>query len=207
MNDSEYPSKLLENAVAQIATLPGVGRKSALRLVLNLLRRSEAEVLQFSNAFIQLKQEVKYCAKCHNISDTELCNICSDSRRDNTVLCVVENIRDVMSVEATHQFKGLYHVLGGIISPMDGVSPSDLNIDSLQQRIVTEGIKEIIIALSTTMEGDTTAYYLYRRLNSTGVKITTIARGIAIGDELQYADELTLGRSILDRIPFDSINK
>ncbi|MCQ2199921.1 MAG: recombination mediator RecR [Paludibacteraceae bacterium] len=207
MNDSEYPSKLLENAVAQIATLPGVGRKSALRLVLNLLRRSEAEVLQFSNAFIQLKQEVKYCAKCHNISDTELCNICSDSRRDNTVLCVVENIRDVMSVEATHQFKGLYHVLGGIISPMDGVSPSDLNIDSLQQRIVTEGIKEIIIALSTTMEGDTTAYYLYRRLNPTGVKITTIARGIAIGDELQYADELTLGRSILDRIPFDSINK
>ncbi len=207
MNDSEYPSKLLENAVAQIATLPGVGRKSALRLVLNLLRRSEAEVLQFSNAFIQLKQEVKYCAKCHNISDTDVCNICSDSRRDNSVLCVVENIRDVMSVEATHQFKGLYHVLGGIISPMDGVSPSDLNIDSLQQRVVTEGIKEIIIALSTTMEGDTTAYYLYRRLSPTGVKITTIARGIAVGDELQYADELTLGRSILDRIPFDSINK
>jgi recombination protein RecR len=202
MSQQQFSSSLLENAVNEFAKLPGIGRKSALRLVLHLLKQSEHEVEIFGNTFIQLRKEIIYCKVCHNISDSEVCRICSNPSRDHETVCVVENIKDVMSIENTQQFRGLYHVLGGIISPMDGIGPGDLEIESLVQRVKDENVKEIILALSTTMEGDTTNFYIFRKLAPLNIKITTIARGIAIGDELEYADEVTLGRSILNRVEF-----
>lgn len=202
MNTNQYPSLLLENAVNQFAKLPGIGRKTALRLVLYLLKQENAEVTNFAEALLLLKNEVRYCEVCKNISDTDKCRICSDPSRNEEILCVVETVKDVMLIENTSQFRGLYHVLGGIISPMDGVGPADLEIESLLQRVAAGNIKEIILALSTTMEGDTTNFYLYKKLSQYPVQISTIARGISVGDELQYADEVTLGRSIVNRIPF-----
>ena len=200
----QYPSELLEKAVQEFSKLPGIGRKTALRLVLNLLRREEEDVLQFTDAIARMRQEVKYCHTCHNISDSDECPICSDPRRDASIICVVENIQDVMAVENTQQFQGLYHVLGGVISPMDGVGPADLEIDSLVERVRQGGVKEVILALSSTMEGDTTNFYIFRKLAPfTDVKLTIIARGISVGDELEYTDEVTLGRSILNRTPFE----
>lgn len=200
--NSQYPSTLLERAVGEFAKLPGVGRKTAMRLVLHLLRQDAATVEAFGNAIVRLKHEVKYCRVCHNISDTDTCQICSNPRRDASTVCVVENIRDVMAVEATQQFRGLYHVLGGVISPMDGIGPGDLQIESLVERVKAGGINEVILALSTTMEGDTTNFYIYRKLEPIGVKLSIIARGISVGDELEYADEVTLGRSIMNRVEF-----
>lgn len=204
MNIEKYPSRLLENAVNEFTKLPGIGRKSALRLVLHLLRQDAGEVNAFGNSLIQLRNEIKHCKVCHNISDTEICQICSNPARNNSAICVVENIRDVMSVENTHQFNGLYHVLGGIISPMDGIGPSDLEINSLVERIEKEDIVEVILALSTTMEGDTTNFYIYRKLKGKEIKITTLARGVSIGDELEYTDEITLGRSLINRVVYES---
>lgn len=202
MAHQQFSSGLLENAVQEFSKLPGIGRKTALRLVLHLLKQSENEVDTFGNSMINLRKDIVYCRVCHNISDTEVCNICSNLSRDNETVCVVENIKDVMSIENTQQFRGLYHVLGGIISPMDGIGPADLEIESLVKRIEHDGVKEVILALSTTMEGDTTNFYIFRKLAPFNIKITTIARGIAIGDELEYADEITLGRSILNRVEF-----
>ena len=202
MNDEQYPSQLLQNAVDEFSKLPGIGRKTALRLVLNMLRRDEEDVNRFANAVIRLRSEVRYCSVCHNISDTETCQICSNPARDKTTICVVETVKDVMSVENTQQYRGLYHVLGGVISPMDGIGPNDLEIESLVKRISDGGIKEVILALSPTMEGDTTNFFLFKKLSGFDVKITTIARGVAVGDELQYADEVTLGRSIMNRVDF-----
>lgn len=200
----QYPSELLEKAVQEFSKLPGIGRKTALRLVLNLLRREEDEVLQFTETIARMRQEVKHCRICHNISDSDVCPICSDPRRDAATICVVENIQDVMAVENTQQFQGLYHVLGGVISPMDGIGPGDLEIDSLVERVREGGVKEVILALSSTMEGDTTNFYIFRKLAPfTEVKLTIIARGISVGDELEYTDEVTLGRSILNRTPFE----
>jgi recombination protein RecR len=207
MSQQQYSSILLENAVHEFSKLPGIGRKTALRLVLHLLRQPENEVEMFGNAVVNLRKDIVYCKVCHNISDNEVCQICSNASRDNQTVCVVENIKDVMSIENTQQFRGLYHVLGGIISPMDGIGPADLEIESLVKRVHTEGIKEIILALSTTMEGDTTNFYIFRKLAPFNLKITTIARGIAIGDELEYADEITLGRSILNRVEFTNSYK
>lgn len=198
---------MLENAVNEFSKLPGIGRKTALRLALHLLKQPEEEVELFGNTLISLRKKIIYCRICHNISDTEVCNICSNVSRDSSTICVVENIRDVMSIENTQQFRGLYHVLGGIISPMDGIGPANLEIESLVRRVQTDDIKEVILALSTTMEGDTTNFYIYRKLAPFGTKITTIARGIAIGDELEYADEITLGRSILNRVDFSNSMK
>ncbi len=200
----QFSSKLLEEAVHQISSLPGVGKKSALRLVLHLLNRSEEDVERFANAFVRLKKEVKFCRCCHNISDTDICEICSDKSRNPKIICVVQDLKDVMSIEATQQFHGLYHVLGGVISPIDGIGPNDLTIESLVQRVREEPIDEVVLALSTTMEGDTTAYYIYRRLENLGINITTLARGVATGDELHYADEVTLGRSIVERRPYST---
>ena len=200
--NGQFPSVLLEKAVGEFAKLPGVGRKTALRLVLHLLRQDTATVEALGHAIVTLKREVKYCKVCHNISDTEVCRICANPNRDRTVVCVVENIQDVMAVEATQQFTGLYHVLGGVISPMDGIGPGDLQIDSLVERVNAGGIEEVILALSTTMEGDTTGFYIYRKLEHLGVKLSVIARGVSIGDELEYTDEVTLGRSIVNRTPF-----
>jgi recombination protein RecR len=207
MSHQHYPSSLLENAVNEFSRLPGIGRKTALRLALHLLRRPESEAEKFGNAVIQLRKDIHYCRVCHNISDTDICQICVNPGRDATTVCVVENIRDVMSIENTQQFRGLYHVLGGIISPMDGIGPSDLQIASLVERVQEGTVKEIILALSTTMEGDTTNFYLFRKLAPYEVKVTTIARGVAIGDELEYADEVTLGRSILNRVEFSNSYK
>jgi len=207
MIHDRLPSRLLENAVEEFAKLPGIGRKTALRLVLHLLRREESEVEDFGNAIIQLKKEVKHCTICHNISDTDTCSICSNPSRDDSVICVVENIRDVMSIENTNQYKGRYHVLGGIISPMDGIGPNNLEIDSLVKRVIAGNIIEVILALSTTMEGDTTNFYIYKKLKDVDVRVTTIARGISVGGEIEYTDELTLGRSILNRLSYtDTIN-
>ena len=200
----QYPSQLLERAVEAFSQLPGVGRKNALRLVLHLLRQSTEDVDSFADAVIRVKHDVKYCKVCHNISDNEVCSICSDPRRDASVVCVVENIQDVMAIENTQQFHGLYHVLGGIISPMDGIGPHDLEIESLVERVEEGTVKEIILALASTMEGDTTNFYISRKLKDTGVKLSVIARGISVGDELEYTDEVTLGRSILNRTPFES---
>lgn len=202
--EQQYPSALLERAVAELAKLPGIGRKTALRLSLYLLRRQTADVEAFGEAIVRLKREVKYCRVCHNISDGEVCPICSDRRRDGSQICVVENIQDVMAVENTQQFNGLYHVLGGIISPMDGLGPANLEIDSLVSRVEQGGIDEVILALSSTMEGDTTNFYISRRLAHTGVRLSVIARGISVGDELEYTDEVTLGRSILNRTPLNN---
>lgn len=200
----QYPSQLLERAVEAFSQLPGVGRKTALRLVLHLLRQSTEDVDSFADAVIRVKHDVKYCKVCHNISDNEVCSICSDPRRDASVVCVVENIQDVLAIENTQQFHGLYHVLGGIISPMDGIGPHDLEIESLVERVEEGTVKEIILALASTMEGDTTNFYISRKLKDTGVKLSVIARGISVGDELEYTDEVTLGRSILNRTPFES---
>ena len=200
----QYPSQLLERAVEAFSQLPGVGRKTALRLVLHLLRQSTEDVDSFADAVIRVKHDVKYCKVCHNISDNEVCSICSDPRRDSSVVCVVENIQDVMAIENTQQFHGLYHVLGGIISPMDGIGPHDLEIESLVERVEEGTVKEIILALASTMEGDTTNFYISRKLKDADVKLSVIARGISVGDELEYTDEVTLGRSILNRTPFES---
>ena len=197
--DNAYPSKLLEKAVGEFSKLPGIGRKTALRLVLNMLRRSEEEVEEFAGAVSRLRKDVKYCRLCHNISDTDVCPICSDTRRDASTICVVENIRDVMAVENTQQYSGLYHVLGGIISPMDGIGPSDIEIDSLVKRVADGGVREVILALSSTMEGDTTNFYISRKLAPYDVELSVIARGISVGDELEYTDEVTLGRAIINR--------
>lgn len=197
--DNAYPSQLLEKAVTEFAKLPGIGRKTALRLVLDMLRRPEEEVDAFANALTHMRKEVRYCRVCHNISDDEVCPICSDQSRDKATICVVENIRDVMAVENTQQFRGLYHVLGGIISPMDGVGPSDIEIDSLVKRVAEGDVKEVILALSSTMEGDTTNFYIMRKLADYDVTVSVIARGISVGDELEYTDEVTLGRAILNR--------
>ena len=201
--NQQYPSQLLEKAVSEFSRLPGIGRKTALRLVLHLLRQPAEDVEQFASAVTRMKQEVKYCRVCHNISDTDVCSICNDHRRDGSIVCVVENIQDVMAIENTQQYHGLYHVLGGIISPMDGIGPSDIEIASLVERVEEGGIQEVILALSSTMEGDTTNFYISRKLEGTGVKLSIIARGISVGDELEYTDEVTLGRSILNRTPFD----
>jgi len=200
-----YSSRLLETAVDAFASLPGIGKKSALRLVLHLLKQEDKEVEQFGQAILKLKKEIVHCSVCNNISDTEICHICSDRYRDKGIVCVVETIRDVISIENTQQYTGVYHVLGGIISPMDGIGPSDLTIDSLVARVSSGETREVILALSTTMEGDTTNFYIYRKLHDFKVTITTLARGVAIGDDLEYADEVTLGRSILNRTPFEEI--
>lgn len=205
--NNPYPSTLLENAVNEFAKLPGIGRKSALRLVLHLLRQDDKTVEQFTDTLTRLKKEVIYCSLCHNISDTEVCTICSDKTRDSSLVCVVENVKEVMAIERTVQFGGLYHVLGGIVSPIDGIGPSDLEIASLEERVKAGGIKEIILALSATMEGDTTNFYIFRKLQSYDVKVSIIARGVSIGDEIEYADEVTLGRSILNRTPFNESYK
>ena len=201
--EQHYPSVLLEKAVNEFSKLPGIGRKTALRLVLHLLRQSNSDVEQFASAIAKVKQEVKYCRVCHNISDEDVCPICSDPRRDTSLICVVENIQDVMAVENTQQFRGLYHVLGGIISPMDGIGPDQLEIQSLVQRVEQGGVSEVILALSSTMEGDTTNFYISRKLAPLDVKLSVIARGISVGDELEYTDEVTLGRSIVNRTPFE----
>jgi recombination protein RecR len=203
MHIDRFPSRLLENAVNEFAKLPGIGRKSALRLVLHLLKQDVQDVEIFGNSLIQLRSEIKHCKICHNISDTDVCDICSNPARNPSLICVVENIKDVMSVENTHQFNGLYHVLGGIISPMDGIGPSDLEIESLVKRAEEGGVEEVILALSTTMEGDTTNFFIFKKLKNTNVKISTLARGVSIGDELEYTDEVTLGRSIVNRMNFE----
>ena len=207
MIQQQYPSQLLEQAVQEFAKLPGIGRKTALRLVLHLLRQDTDEVVRFADTVAKMRREVKRCRVCHNISDSDTCPICSDPRRDASTICVVENIQDVMAVENTQQYRGLYHVLGGVISPIDGIGPSDLEIASLIRRVETGDpapVEEVILALPTTMEGDTTNYYIHKLLQPLGVKVTTLARGVAVGDSLEYADEITLGRSILNRIPFES---
>jgi len=198
----KIPSKYIENAVDQIASLPGIGRRTALRLVLQLLNRSKEEIDDFSQAFQLMKENVVKCSSCGNVSDFEICSICSNSNRDRSIICVVEDIRDVLAIEATETYNGVYHVLGGIISPMDGVGPSDLNILSLIDRVSNEEVKEVIFALSATMEGDTTNFYIYRKLKDANIVISSLSRGVAVGSELQYADEITLGRSIANRQPF-----
>ncbi|MBK9490060.1 MAG: recombination protein RecR [Haliscomenobacter sp.] len=197
-----FSSKLLEDAVNAFASLPGIGKKTALRLVLHLVTREVDTVDQFGDAIVKMRREIKSCKVCHNLSDEELCMICRDARRDHQVVCVVENIRDVMAIEDTGQYRGLYHVLGGVISPLEGVGPSELTIDSLVQRITTNEVKEIVMAISPTIEGETTIFYISKRLKDLQVNISTIARGVSFGGELEYADELTLGRSIVARIPY-----
>ena len=199
----QYPSQLLEKAVGEFSKLPGIGRKTAMRLVLHLLKQEKSVVENFGNAIMTLKREVKYCKVCHNISDTETCLICANPKRDASIICVVESIRDVMAIEATQQFQGLYHVLGGVISPMDGIGPSDLEIASLVERVKIGEVKEVILALSPNMEGDTTNFFIFRKLAPFDVKMSVIARGTSIGDELEYTDEVTLGRSIVNRILFN----
>ena len=202
-----YPSRLIEDAVSEISRLPGIGKKTALRLALHLLKRDEQQTRGLSEALLKMRTQTCYCEKCHNISDDVLCNICKNPKRDSSIICVVVDTRDVLAIEATSQFKGLYHVLGGIISPLEGIGPSDLNIDSLLRRIEEapsdERVQEIILALSPTMEGDTTAFYLQKKLKPSEVKVSTIARGIPIGGDLEYADEITLGRSIVSRVAYD----
>ena len=201
--DQQFPSLLLDRAVGEFAKLPGIGRKTALRLVLHLLKQSTEDVEAFADALTTMKHDVKYCSVCHNISDTDICPICSDHRRDSSQICVVENIRDVMAIENTMQYHGLYHVLGGIISPLDGVGPSDIEIASLVERVAAGGVTEVILALSPTLEGDTTNFFISMKLRQYHVNITVIARGISVGNELEYADEVTLGRSILKRTPYE----
>ena len=202
MTIDNFPSKLLENAVNEFAKLPGIGKKTALRLVLFLLKRDSEDVRRFSESLTKLREEVKHCKVCRNISDHDICNICSNTARDSRQVCVVENIRDVMSIENTQQYKGIYHVLGGIISPMDGIGPSDLEIDSLVKRVQNGEVSEVIFALSTTMEGDSTNFYLFKKLKGHDIIVTTLARGVSIGDELEYTDEITLGRAINNRNPY-----
>ena len=200
----QFSSRLLEDAVHSFSSLPGIGKKTALRLVLHLLRQEDQEVSRFGEVLLRLKKDIRFCKQCFNITESEVCAICNNPARDHSMICVVEDIKDVLAIENTHQFHGVYHVLGGRISPMDGIGPSDLHIEPLIQRISTDEVKEIILALSSTMEGDTTNFYLYKKLSPLGVQITTIARGIGFGDELEYADEMTLGRSLLHRLPYES---
>lgn len=202
MQMQQYSSVLLERAVGEFAKLPGIGRKTALRLVLHLLRQPLPEVETFADAIALLRRDIKYCKVCHNISDSEVCEICSQSSRDASMVCVVETVRDVIAIENTSLYRGLYHVLGGVISPMDGIGPGDLEIDSLVERVCTGGVKEVIFALSPTMEGDTTNFYIYRKLAGMEVSMSVLSRGISVGDELEYADEVTLGRSLMNRMPF-----
>ena len=201
MHIDRFPSRLLENAVNEFAKLPGIGRKSALRLVLHLLKQDVNEVEIFGNSLIQLRSEIKHCQVCHNISDTDVCDICSNPLRDHSTVCVVENVRGVLSIENTGQYRGLYHVLGGVISPVDGIGPADLELNSLVERVGEGEVKEVILALNPTMEGDTTNFYIQRRLAAFDVKITVLARGVSVGNELEYTDEVTLGRSLMDRKP------
>jgi recombination protein RecR len=202
MNQSQYPSTLLQKAVTEISRLPGIGSKTALRLALHLLKQDVVEVDTLADSIKELRHHIGYCKVCHNISDTDICEICGNSTRDKATICVVENVRDVMAIEGTLQYKGVYHVLGGVISPMDGIGPADLEIESLVERVKQGGIDEVILALSPTMEGDTTNFFIYRKLQDTGVKISVIARGVAQNDELQYTDEVTLGRALAGRVPF-----
>ena len=199
-----FPSKLVENAVEQLSSLPGIGRKSALRLVLHLLKKDKFAVEQFGDSFIQLINRINYCTRCYSISDSELCEVCANPKRDKQTICVVEDIRVMMAIENTMQYKGVYHILGGLISPMDGIGPTDIRVEELINKIENENVQEVIFALSTTMEGDTTNYYLFRRLKDSGIKISSIARGIAIGDELEYADEITLASAISRRLPYEN---
>ena len=199
-----FPSKLVENAVHQLSRLPGIGKRSALRLVLHMLKQEKNSVEKFGNSFIQLINRINYCSVCYTISDSEVCEICASEKRNKSIICVVEDIRVMMAIENTMQFKGVYHVLGGLISPMDGIGPNDLRIEELIEKIDNNTVKEVIFALSTTMEGDTTNYYLFRRLKDSGIKISSIARGISIGDELEYTDELTLSTAITSRMPYEN---
>ncbi len=199
-----YPSKLFEDAVNEFSRLPGIGRKSALRMVLYILKQDKITVERFGNALIKLRNEIVYCKNCHNISETELCSICADTKRDSGLICVVENVRDVIAIENTQQYRGLYHVLGGIVSPVDGIGPSQLNIETLVYKAATGNINEVIMALATTMEGDTTVFYLSKKLSSYNLKISTIARGVSIGGEIEYTDEVTLGRSIVNRVAYEN---
>ena len=199
----EFSSKLLQSAVDEVAQLPGIGRRTALRLVLHLMRQPESQTLHLTEALQKMRQNINFCKNCHNISDSELCEICVNTNRNQQVVCVVEDIRDVMAIESTASYRGVYHVLGGKISPMDGIGPHDLKINSLIEKVRSGTIKELIFALSSTMEGDTTNFYIFKQIQDTDVKISTIARGISVGDELEYADEVTLGRSITNRIPFE----
>lgn len=203
----QYPSALLERAVNEFSKLPGIGRKTALRLVLHMLRQPVAESESFGEAVINLRRNVRYCRVCHNISDTDLCEICANPRRDSSMVCVVETVRDVIALENTGMYRGLYHVLGGVISPMDGIGPADLQIDSLVERVAKGDVEEVIFALSSTMEGDTTNFFLYRKLAPTGVMLSVLSRGLSVGDELQYTDEATLGRSLVNRTPFDGSSR
>lgn len=203
----DYPSKLLSTTVEHFKSLPGIGERTALRLVLHLLRQDKQHGLQFAQSISELIENIQFCSNCNNLSDTEVCSICSSKSRDHGTICVVENIRDVMSIEQTHQYNGVYHVLGGVISPMDGIGPKDLAIDRLDERVRTGEISEVILALSATMEGDTTNYYIYKRLNNYEINCTQLARGVSFGNELEYIDEITLGRSILNRTPFIADNK
>ena len=205
--DKEFSSTLLENAVSALATLPGIGRKTSLRLILHLLRQDESVAVDLGEAIIKLRKEIRYCRMCHNISESDLCPICANPSRDASTICVVENVKDVMVVENTRQYNGLYHVLGGLISPMDGVGPQDIEIGSLVERVNAGGVDEVVLALSATMEGDTTNFYIYRKLADTGVRITMLARGVAIGNEIEYTDEVTLGRSIVNRTLFSDTFK
>lgn len=200
--DQSFNSRLLDTAVAELAKLPGIGSKTALRLALHLLRQDKSTALDLGNSIINMRENIRYCHKCHNISESDICPICSDTRRNHSIVCVVENVKDVITVESTGEHRGVYHVLGGVISPLDGVSPADLEIDSLVERVTDENIEEVILALSPTMEGDTTNFYIYRKLAHLPVKITMLARGLSIGNELEYADELTLSRSIRNRMLF-----
>ena len=200
----DFSSKILENAVQEVALLPGIGKRTALRLVLHLLNQPAERTTSLASALVDLKMKIKHCKKCHNISDQDICEICNDPRRDHSIICIVEDVRDVMAIESTQQFKGVYHVLGGKINPMEGVGPSDLTIDSLIKKINNNQVKELIFALSSTMEGDTTNYYIYKQIQNNTIKVSTIARGIAVGDELEYADQVSLGRSILHRVPFEN---
>ncbi len=203
MSNSQFSSHLLDNAVQQFSLLPGIGKKTALRLVLYLLRQDKEDVAHFTEAIRAVRNDIHYCRSCHNLSDNDECDICANPLRNHKLICVVETTRDVMAIESTRQFNGIYHVLGGVISPMDGIGPDDLNIDSLEAKVSSGQADEVILALSTTMEGDTTNFYIYKRLGPYGVKLTTIARGVAVGDELEYTDEVTLGRSIVNRVPFE----
>ena len=202
-----YSSKLLENVVVEFSKLPGIGKKTAMRMALHLLKQDEETVNRFGQAIIQLRSEVRYCMECHNLSDTEVCGICKNPRRNHSIVCVVETVRDVMSIENTLQYQGVYHVLGGVISPMDGIGPADLNMDTLVQKVTTGAVSEVILALNATMEGDTTNFYIYRKIKNETVMVTSLARGLSVGDELEYADQVTLGRSIVNRMPFESTFK
>jgi recombination protein RecR len=203
MEKENYSSKLFDEAVNEFSKLPGIGKRTATRLVLHVLKQEPVNIEHFGETISRLAKDIKHCSICHNISDTEICSICLDKSREKSTICVVENIKDVIAIENTQQFRGTYHILGGILSPMEGIGPGDLNIQSLEKRVQSDEVQELILALSPTMEGDTTSFYIYRKFNQLGVKLTTLARGVSFGDELEYADEITLGRSIINRQPFD----